>query len=95
MVEIFCKIDDRHGPLEKREHFDLRLVDLGTNFTPRFLIREIYVRWSDSLKRVVWDGFEDDDCRTREEAQRCYDNRKAAILAKGFMSAVTELSRAS
>ena len=94
-VEMFCRNDARHDSLETQEYFDLRLVDLGANFTPRFLIREIHARWSDSLKRVVWDGFENDNCRIPEEAQRCYDNRKAVIHAKGFTCSNMEHSKAS
>ena len=94
MIGIFWKIEDRCGPLEEQEYFELRLLDSGTIAKLRFVIREVHAAWSDRARQVTLNRFEDDNCRTPEEAQQCYDNRKVAILANGFMSSEMELSKA-
>jgi hypothetical protein len=38
----------------EKEFFAIRLVDLGQNVKPRFLIREIHGAWSDSEHRIKW-----------------------------------------
>jgi hypothetical protein len=96
MVEILWKTDAPRCRPEEQEYFELRLVDLGIDVKSRFVVREIRSRWSDKAREVVWEGHEDDNCRTPEEAQQCYANRRAAIVANGFKSsAELGLSKAS
>ena len=78
--------DDRHGSLEEQEYFEIRLIDSSTNAKPSFLIREIHTVWSDRARQVMWNGHEYHNCRTLDEAQKCFTRRKGFILAKGFTS---------
>ena len=84
MVEIFRKTDDPTATAREKEFFALRLVDLGLNIKPRFLIREIQAVWSDSEQRTNWNVHCDGLCCTPAEAQQHFAARKAAIVAKGF-----------
>jgi hypothetical protein len=95
MVEILLKTDDLCGPPEEQEYFELRLVDLGMDVKHRFLIRQIHICWSESAQRLSWNTHDDDNCRTPEVAQRLYENRRAVILAKGFVCSDVELRKAS
>jgi hypothetical protein len=83
-MEIFQKTDDPEATVRETEFFAIRLVDLGLNLKPRFLIREIHAAWSDSEQRIEWNVHCDGMCCTPEEAQQHYAARKAAIVAKGF-----------
>ncbi len=84
MVEILRKTDDPMATAREKEFFALRLVDLGLNVNPRFLIREIHGAWSDSEHRIKWNVHCSGLCCTAEEALRHFADRKAAIVAKGF-----------
>lgn len=84
MVEILWKTDGTGAGLQEKEFFEFRLVDLGAYAEPRFLVREIHATWSESHQRVMWDHYEDDLCRTPDEAQHCYDTRRGAVIARGF-----------
>src|ERR1700722_9290590 len=84
MVEIFRKTPDPKITARETEFFALRLVYLGLNVKPRFLIREIHAAWSDSEQRMEWNIYCDGLCCTPEEAQQHYAARKAALFAKGF-----------
>jgi hypothetical protein len=54
IVEILCKTDRPKSTAQETEFFAVRLVDLGLNVKPRFLIREIHAAWSDSEQRIEW-----------------------------------------
>jgi hypothetical protein len=84
MVEILCKPGHLESTARETEFFAVRLVDLGLNVKPRFLIREIQAVWSDSEKRIVWNVHCESLCCTLEDAQHHYAARRAAIVAKGF-----------
>ena len=83
-MEIFRKTDEPMATAREEEFFVLRLVDLGLNVKPRFLIREIRAVWSDSEQRTKWDVHCDRLCCTPEEALQRFVARKAAIVAAGF-----------
>ena len=84
MPEVFCKTDQPNSTARETEFFVIGLVDLGLNFEPRFLIREIHTAWSDSEQRIEWNVYCESLCCTPEDAQKQYAARKAAIVAKGF-----------
>jgi hypothetical protein len=77
------------------EFFAVRLVDLGLNVKPRFLIREIHAAWSDSEQRIDWNVHCESLSCTAEDAQQHYAARKAAIVAQGFNCSILEPSGAS
>jgi hypothetical protein len=82
MVETLRQTDDPKATAREKEFFALRLVDLGLNVKPRFLIREIHGAWSDSEHRIKWNVDCDGLCCDPEEALRHFSARKAAIVAK-------------
>jgi hypothetical protein len=84
MPEVFCETDQPNSTARETEFFVIRLVDLGLNFEPRFLIREIHAAWSDSEQRIEWNVYCESLCCTPEDAQQHYAARKAAIVANGF-----------
>jgi len=84
LVEILSKTDNPKANALETEFYALRLVDLGLNLRPRFLIREIHAAWSDSEQRSKWDVYCDGLCSIPEEAQQHFATRKAAIIARGF-----------
>lgn len=85
MVEIFWNANNSTLPMREQKYFELRLLDLGSEVKPRFLVRELRVSWSDRLQQMVCDDVEDEPCHTPEEAQRRYQGRKAMIIGKGFV----------
>ena len=95
MVEILWKTDDTCGPLKELEFYELPLVDLGAHEELRFLVGEFHASWSETNQRVIRDGCQDETCSTPEEAKRSYENRRAAIVEKGFMRSDVELSKVS
>ena len=84
LVEILSKTHAPKATTRETEFYALRLVDLGLNLRPRFLIREIHAAWSDSEQRSKWDVYCDGLCSIPEEAQQHFATRKAAIIARGF-----------
>jgi hypothetical protein len=82
-------------PLQGQECFSLRLDNLGTPFQSqfinsiaaghRFLVSETHASWSKNDSDFVWDGFEQDECSTLEEARQRYASRRASIVVKGFI----------
>ena len=60
------------------------VVDLGDAVTPRYVVREIHGSWLASDQQIRWDGFNDETCRTPEEAQRRFETRRAWIVDSGF-----------
>ena len=84
IVEVLWKNDNPTATAREKEFVALRLVDLGLNVKPRFLIREVHAAWSDSEQRTMWNVDCDGLCCTPEEAQQQFAARKAVIVAKGF-----------
>jgi hypothetical protein len=84
MVEILWKSKSPHVPIQDHEFYELRLVDLGGSAFPRFLVREIHGSWSADAQQIRWSGYQDETCRTPEDAQRRFENRKASIVDSGF-----------
>ena len=95
MVEILWKTDDTCGPLKELGFYELRLVDLGAYEKPRFLLGEFHAYWSETHQQVIWDGCEEEMCGTPEESKRRYENRRAAIVEKGFMRSEVESNTVS
>ena len=84
MVEILWKTKAPHRPIQDHEFCELRMVDLGTAATPRFLVREIHGSWSASAQQIRWSGYQDETCRTPEDAERRFAKRKASMVKSGF-----------
>jgi hypothetical protein len=84
MVEILCKPDDTKSTARETEFFAIRLVDLGLDVKPRFLIREISAVWSDSEQGIEWNVHCESLCCTPEDAQQKYVARRANIVTKGY-----------
>ena len=84
MVEILWKSKAPHLPTQDQEICELRLVDLGTTVNPRFVVREIHASWSAAAQQIRWNGFNDESCRTPEEATCRYESRRASIVDAGF-----------
>ena len=84
MVEIHWKSEGPHVPVHDHEFYELRLVDLGERTAPRFVVREIHGVWSSSAQQIQWQGYQDETCRTPEDAQRRFENRRASIVDAGF-----------
>ena len=84
MVEILWNTKAPHLPAQDQELYELRLVDLGDSLTPRYIVREIHASWSAAAQQIRWNGFNDETCRTAEEARRCFENRRASIVDAGF-----------
>jgi hypothetical protein len=84
MVEILWNSQAPHLPTRDQEFYELRLVDLGTSVTPRYVVREIRGSWSASAQQIRWNGFTDQTCRTPEEAKRRFESRRASIVDAGF-----------
>ena len=84
MVEILWKSKAPHLPIEDQELYELRLVDLGSTVTPRFVVREIHASWSAAQQQIRWKGFNDKTCPTPEEAERLYKSRRTSIVDAGF-----------
>ena len=93
MVEILWKTADTPGPLKERELFELHLVDLGVYEKPRFLVGEFHGRWTETHQRVMWDRCQEEKCSSPEEATRRYQDRRTAILGKGFIRSDVEIPR--
>lgn len=87
MVEILWKSNAPHLPAKDHELVELRLVDLGNSAdsaAPRFLVREIHAAWSASRQQIHWNGYEDEPCHTRSEANMRFARRRATIVKAGF-----------
>ena len=84
MVEILWNSDSPHTAVHDHEFYELRMVDLGNASMPRFLVREIHGSWSASAQQIQWSGYEDETCRTPEDARRRFDCRRASIVGAGF-----------
>lgn len=97
MEELFSKTTAANVLLQGQEFFELGLDDLGTPVLPqfidsvgaiirhRFLVQEAHAAWSESGRKIMWDGFEHDECSTLEKAEVRYKERRAAIVEKGFV----------
>lgn len=97
MQEVFSKTADPNVPLHEQDYYELRLDELGFAFRPqfigsmgtivrhRFLVVEAHAAWSEIDRNVMWDGFENDECSTLEEAVLRYAIRRDAIADKGFI----------
>lgn len=84
MVEILWNSESPHTAVQDHEFYELRMVDLGTAASPRFLVREIHASWSASAQQIRWDGYQDETCRSTEDAWRRFNRRKASIMHAGF-----------
>ena len=84
MVEILWNKKAPHLPVQDQEFCELRLVDLGNTATPRYVVREIRGSWNASEQQIRWNGFNDETCRTPEEAKRRFEARRASIVDSGF-----------
>lgn len=58
---------------------------MGAIIRHRFLVREAHAAWSEIDRNVTWDGFEHDECSTLEKAELRYEERRAAMVKKGFV----------
>ena len=97
MQEVLSKTTDPNVPLQEQEYFELRLDDLGFPFRPKFfeslgaIIRhrfpvcEAQAAWSEIDRNIMWDGFEHDEYSTLQEAELRYEERRAAMVEKGFI----------
>ena len=84
MVEILWNTQAPHLPAQDQEFFELRLVDLGNQAAPRYVVREIRGSWLASSQQIRWKGFNDETCPTPEEARRRFESRRASIVDAGF-----------
>ena len=84
MVEILWKSNPPHLPVKDHELVELRLVDLGDSAAPRFLVREIHAAWSASCQQIQWNGYEDEPCQSRSEANMRFARRRATAIKAGF-----------
>lgn len=84
MVELLWKSNAPHVPVQDQEFYELRLVDLGNTVEPRFLVREIHALWSASAQQIRWNGYDDETCRTPDDAKRRFEARRASIVCAGF-----------
>jgi len=84
MVEILWKSQAPHISTKDQDFYELRLVDLGGTACPRYVVREIRGSWSASTQQIRWNGFQDETCRTSEEARRRFESRRASIVDAGF-----------
>ena len=84
MVEILWNTKAPHLPVQDQEFYELRLVDLGDTATPRYVVREIHGSWLASDQQIRWNGFNDETCRTPEEATHRFETRRASIVDSGF-----------
>lgn len=103
MQEVLSKTTDPNIPLKEQEYYELRLTDFGIPFRPlwvesigivvrhRFLIRQAHAAWSEIDRDIFWDDFQHEECSTVEEAVRRYEDRRAAIMDKGFIYSDMEL----
>jgi hypothetical protein len=97
MQEVLSKTTDSNVPLEEQEYFELRLDDLGFPFRSqfidilgivarrRYIVREAHASWSEIDRDIMWEGYEHEECSTHEEAELRYEERRAAIVKKGFI----------
>jgi hypothetical protein len=97
MQEVFSKTTDPNVPLQEQEYFELRLDDLGTPFRPKFIdslgavvrhrfpVCEAQAAWSEIDRNIMWDGFEHDEYSTLHQAELRYEERRAAMVEKGFI----------
>lgn len=85
MVEILWSTESPHVPVQDHEFYELRLVDLGEGTKPRFVVREMHGLWSASAQQIKWNGYQDETCRTPEDARRRFETRKAYIVECGFV----------
>ena len=84
MVEILWNTKSPHLPAQDQEFYELRMVDLGDRATPRYVVREIHGSWLASAQQIRWNGFNDETCRTSEEAKRRFESRRTSIVNEGF-----------
>ena len=84
MTEILWKSTAPHLPAQDHELVELRMVNLGSTETPRYLVREIHASWSASDQQIRWMGFEDQTYASRLEAQRSFASRKESLVNSGF-----------
>ena len=103
MQEVLSKTTDPNVPLQEQEYFELSLDDLGTPFQSRFsvslgvvarhrfIVWEAHAAWSEIDRDTMWEGYEHDECSTLEKAERRYEERRAAIVKKGFIYSDMEL----
>lgn len=84
MVQILWKSQSPHSPAQDHELVELRLVDLGTMRTSRYLVREIRAIWSAAAQQIEWRGFTDEQFETPQEASLSFATRKARIALCGF-----------
>jgi len=84
MTEILWKSNAPHSPQQDHELVELRLVDVSSRKTPRYLVREIHASWSAASQQIRWKGYKDQAYGTPDEAARGYSTRKASIAKGGF-----------
>jgi hypothetical protein len=84
MVEILWKSNAPHLPANDHEMVELRLIDLGSKTSPRFLVREIRAKWSGVRQQIHWNGYKDETFGTRQEAKLRFETRKAQNANAGY-----------
>jgi hypothetical protein len=84
MVEILWKSNAPHSPRRDHEIVELRLLDVSSTDTPRYLVREIHACWSAAAQQIQWNGYKDEAYGTPQEAVREYASRKESIAKAGF-----------
>jgi hypothetical protein len=84
MREILSKCVDQKTPVSEQEFYELRLDDTDDIWRGRHIICETHARWDKSVGMTVWDKPEIEYVRTLEEAKARYEERRAALGARGF-----------
>ena len=63
---------------------ELRVLELGGDENPSFLVREIHANWSAAAQQIEWRGFKDERFETPQAAHDSYVHRQQSVHKAGF-----------
>ena len=82
--EVLSKAEGE-TPLKEQEFYELSLLDTPNQMGTQYSVRQWHAQWSEIDRQIMWDDEQVEYFRIPEEAQRRYDERRAALAAKGFI----------
>jgi hypothetical protein len=85
MEEILSKTVDPKTPLQELEYYELSLLDEANDLGTRHVLKQWHGARSEIERQIMWDQEEVEYFWILAQAIHRYDERKRALVDKGFI----------
>ncbi len=85
MEELLSRTADPDAPLDGQDWYRLRLFEEANELGTRYCVLQIHAVWKGAVLGAMWESEELDYFWILAEAKERYAERKAALVAKGFI----------